>query len=228
MHSLPSPPRRVRLFVDWDVQSSILIRCAIYGVSCVIYLTCMVVCTQWTHTPEQPLRTVLDRCAEDILFWLPGLLILIPLATHDLLKTSGRFAGPVVRLQSEMKLLLECQSERPIQFRKGDYWPELASTYNQIRGEVLLLRRRVAEYEAAALSLPFAADPLLQAELGSDHGTPAPKAESPEVNVPAVDLPGRDAMAPGSSATESPVRELPSPALASLDSSRSAAEAVTA
>lgn len=155
--------RRARLICCWEVQSAILIRCATYAVAGVTYFCFMMVCAQWTYMPEQPIEDVLIRFGEDSIYWLPGLLILAPLAVHDLLKTTASIAGPVIRLQNEMKLLLNCRSERPIRFRDGDHWPELGGTYNQVRGELLMLRRQVAEYEAAAQGVPIVEAPLVPA-----------------------------------------------------------------
>jgi hypothetical protein len=155
MNSPASARRRARLIVDWEIQSQVLIRCVTYTAACTIYFSMMLVFTQWSHNPEQPLGGVIQRCAEDALYWLPGLLVLAPLAVHDLFRTTANLVGPVVRLQNEMKLLLQCQSDRPIRFRDGDHWPMLAGRYNQVRGELLLLRRQLAEYEAAARGIPL-------------------------------------------------------------------------
>jgi hypothetical protein len=156
MNAVFGTTRRVRAFADVDVQSWIVIRCSIYGFACVLYFSLMMLCSHWMQSPEAPLGSTLLRYAEDATYWLPGVFLLAPLAIHDLLKTSGRIVGPIVRLKNEMRLLIDHKSERPVEFREDDAWMELASMYNQLRGEVLMLRREVAEYEAmlgkAALS----------------------------------------------------------------------------
>jgi hypothetical protein len=47
-----------------------------------------------------------------------------------------------------MKLLVDHKSERPIEIRAGEAWPEVLAQFNHIRGELLTLRREVSEYEA--------------------------------------------------------------------------------
>jgi hypothetical protein len=140
--------RRLRLFADADVEMSLVIRCAIYGLACVSYFSFMLICTQWMQTPEGKLVDVLLRCAEDTAYWLPGFLLLAPLALHDLVKASGRMVSPVVRLQNEMQALIQHQSERPLEWHEGETWPQLTASFNQLRGEILTLRREVAEYES--------------------------------------------------------------------------------
>jgi len=165
MNAVAGTTRRVRAFADVDVQSWIIVRCSIYGLACVLYFSLMMLCSQWMQSPEAPFSSILLRSAEDATYWLPGVFLLAPLAIHDLLKTSGRIVGPIVRLKNEMRLLIDHQSERPVEFRDDDAWHELATLYNQLRGEVLMLRREVSEYEAM---LGKAATSDLVLEQGSD------------------------------------------------------------
>ena len=148
MKSVSGTTRRVGAFADVDVQSWIIVRCSIYGLACVLYFSLMMLCSQWMQTPEAPVGSILLRSLEDATYWLPGVFLLAPLAIHDLLKTSGRIVGPIVRLKNEMRLLIDHRSERPVEFRDDDAWHEVATLYNQLRGEVLMLRREVSEYEA--------------------------------------------------------------------------------
>lgn len=147
MNAVAGTTRRVRAFADVDVQSWIIVRCSIYGLACVLYFSLMMLCSQWMQSPEAPLGSTLLRFLEDATYWLPGIFLLAPLAIHDLLKTSGRIVGPIVRLKSEMRLLIDHKSERPVEFRDDDAWHDVATLYNQLRGEVLMLRREVSEYE---------------------------------------------------------------------------------
>lgn len=55
---------------------------------------------------------------------------------------------PIARLRNEMKLLIDHKSERPMDIRAGEAWPEVLSHFNHIRGQLLTLRREVSEYEA--------------------------------------------------------------------------------
>jgi len=140
--------KRVRIFADTDVELSLVIRYAIFGLACVTYFSFMLVCNQWVQMPDASIQDFFLRALEDATYWLPGLLLMVPLAIHDFIKSCGRVSKPVVRLRSEMQLLIDHKSNRPIEIRSGEAWPELLSLYNNVRGELLTLRREVSEYEA--------------------------------------------------------------------------------
>jgi hypothetical protein len=152
--SSDAPSNRSRFFVDCEVQSVILFRVAIYGCATTLYFVITLICTQCLSDPERGLMDSLSKCLEDVVYWAPGFLFLIPVAAHDLLKMTNHFAGPIHRLRNEMQLLMEDKSERPLAFRDEDYWTDITSTYNQLRGELLRLRKRIAEQEEVAEQLP--------------------------------------------------------------------------
>jgi len=140
--------KRIRIFADTDVELSLVIRYASFGLACVTYFSFMLVCNQWVQMSDASIQDFFLRVIEDATYWLPGFLLMAPLAVHDFIKSCGRVSKPVVRLRTEMKLLLDHQSDRPIEIRSGEAWPELLALYNNVRGELLTLRREVSEYEA--------------------------------------------------------------------------------
>jgi hypothetical protein len=149
-----APTNRFRFLVDCEVQSAILFRVGIYGCATTLYFVITLICTQCLSDPERGLMDSLSKCLEDVVYWLPGFLFLVPVATHDLLKMTNHFAGPIHRLRREMQLLAEDKSERPLAFRDEDYWNDVSIAYNQLRGELLRLRKRVAELDVATEPLP--------------------------------------------------------------------------
>ncbi len=146
--SLNQETIRRTLFIDTEVQAALLFRIGMYGVALTSYFAITLICTQWMGHPDSGFFESLVHCYEDIAYWLPGFFVLLPIAFHDFLKMSNQFAGPVVRLRKEMKLLIEDKSERPISFRTEDYWADLSGAYNQIRGELLRLRKQLRDLEA--------------------------------------------------------------------------------
>jgi len=62
--------------------------------------------------------------------------ILGPLFLYDLCKLSNRFAGPMVRLRRSMQALAEGREVTPLQFREGDFWKDLATSFNCIAERV--------------------------------------------------------------------------------------------
>ncbi len=144
---------RRTLFIDTEVQAALLFRIGMYGVALTSYFAITLICTQWMGQPDRGFAESLIQCYEDIAYWLPGFFVLLPIAFHDFLKMSNQFAGPVVRLRKEMLLLIDNKSERPISFRTEDYWSDLSSAYNQIRGELLRLRKQLSDMEAQGLAV---------------------------------------------------------------------------
>jgi hypothetical protein len=61
----------------------------------------------------------------------------------DTIKLSHRFAGPVVNLRRSMREIAEGGTPRKLQFRRTDFWHELADDYNA------LLARLAPEVEDA-------------------------------------------------------------------------------
>ncbi len=180
--------KRFRIFADADVELSLVIRYAIFGLACVTYFSFMLVCNQRVQMPDAPIQDFFLRALEDATYWLPGLFFLAPLAVHDFIKSCGRVSRPVVRLRNEMKLLIDRKSERPIEVRPGEAWPEVLTHYNHIRGELLRLRREVSEYEAM---LGNAAISELSQPVVSSENESSAKADSPggraTINDPAID-----------------------------------------
>ncbi len=144
---------RRTLFIDTEVQAALLFRIGMYGVALTSYFAITLICTQWMGQPDRGFGESLVQCYEDIAYWLPGFFVLLPIAFHDFLKMSNQFAGPIVRLRKEMKLLIEDKSERPISFRTEDYWADLSGAYNQLRGELLRLRKQLSDMEAQGCTL---------------------------------------------------------------------------
>ncbi|HBJ35545.1 MAG TPA: hypothetical protein DDZ51_12510 [Planctomycetaceae bacterium] len=139
---------RLRVFHDTDVELPLAIRYVILGLACGTYFSFMLVCNQWVQMPDATIQDFFLCAIEDATYWLPGFFLLAPLAFHDFVKSCGRVSKPIARLRNEMALLNEHRSERPIEIRDGEAWPEVLAHFNQLRGELLTLRREVSEYEA--------------------------------------------------------------------------------
>ncbi|QDS95382.1 hypothetical protein FF011L_41780 [Roseimaritima multifibrata] len=61
------------------------------------------------------------------------LLILMPIFVYDTLKLSNRFAGPITRLRGSIAQLSAGETTRPLKFRDGDFWQEMADEFNVLR-----------------------------------------------------------------------------------------------
>lgn len=63
---------------------------------------------------------------------LAAALLIMPLVLWRLVALSHRFVGPIVRLRRVMGEVVEGGEPKPITFRRGDYWNELAEHYNAL------------------------------------------------------------------------------------------------
>ncbi|TWU26518.1 hypothetical protein Pla52o_03710 [Novipirellula galeiformis] len=125
---------------DGHVQGAILRRVGLYAFAAILYY-CVVFC--FTVFGSHPEGTVTDQillCLDDAISWIPGLLVILPIAAYDLLATTNRFAGPICRLRGELQRLIEGQSPQPLNFRENDHWTDIAELFNQVREELLELR----------------------------------------------------------------------------------------
>lgn len=138
---------RGRSAADSEIQSAILFRAAIYVTACSLYFAITLICTQWMNEPDRGLVDSLLKSAEDVSYWMPGFLLLVPIAAHDLIKLTSQFTKPVIQLREEMQRLVENRSERPLSVNENDDWYELTSAFNHIRGELLLLRKRLGDLD---------------------------------------------------------------------------------
>jgi hypothetical protein len=136
---------RQQLLIDQNVQGSLLGRTALYSSACAVYFIVILVFTESMSDPHEPLSESILRCLDEAIYWAPGLMLLTPVIAYDLLKVTNRFAGPVFRLQREMQRLVDGESTHPLSFRDGDYWIEMAETFNQLREELIELRQSRAE-----------------------------------------------------------------------------------
>lgn len=59
------------------------------------------------------------------------LVLLLPVLILDTIKLSNRFAGPVLRLRNSLQDWADDKPVRPITLRRGDYWSDLADSFNR-------------------------------------------------------------------------------------------------
>lgn len=131
---------RQHLLVDSSVQGPLLRRIAFYSLACGLYFMMALVITESLSNPHEAVSETTRRCLDEAAFWAPGFMLLTPIIIYDLLGISNRFAGPIFRLRHQMRDLAKGKPTAPLTFREGDYWQEVADSFNQIRRELLELR----------------------------------------------------------------------------------------
>jgi len=120
-------PARRRIFVDPPIQGVLISRVALYWLICMLIqvLLVMLLSVGSGMTDELYQRTHVRLVVVSSLFTLPLLML-------DITKLSHRWVGPIYRLRTAMQALATGEAVQPITFRKGDFWPELASDFNAV------------------------------------------------------------------------------------------------
>jgi len=121
---------RKRLFVDPKVQGTLILRVVLYWIVFLVTLTLMLLCWRVFTGPARPFYTHFDDMWFQFGPALVGSCLLLPLVVFDILRLSNRFAGPLFRLRRSLRALARGEIVRPISFREGDFWIEVAHEFN--------------------------------------------------------------------------------------------------
>lgn len=170
----------IPLVVDRSFQFAILRRVGMYGVIGASYVGAITLATDCMTDPLANWKSVLTQCVDETVYWVPGLLILVPLVTFNLLRLTRRFALPIDRLSTEMQLLSDGKSESPLELNPNEPWAQLATQFNELRDEILELRQ-------ASLLQPAVVPPAPVTD---------PLDSLPEIEIPDFSKELADAMSP--------------------------------
>lgn len=121
--------RRWRMIADWKIQGGLLLRLAIYWVTCQFaVIGTMVAFAMFLDQPNgQP--------APISQFLLPSLVVsglVLPIVMLDMAVFSNRFVGPMFQFRQKLKQMTETATLQEVNFRKGDYYLELRDHFNQL------------------------------------------------------------------------------------------------
>lgn len=143
------PVLRHKLFIDSDVQGTLLRRAFLYAAACAIYFMVILFFLQKPVDSDESLLEAFYRFFDELIYWLPGFAILTPVIAYDIARVTNRFSGPIYRLRREMIRLAEGRPIGPLSFRGEDHWCEMADVFNRLRNELIELRTLKAEFERA-------------------------------------------------------------------------------
>jgi hypothetical protein len=75
---------------------------------------------------------------------------LVPYFLYDMIRLTHRVAGPMVRFGNVLRRAAQGESVEPVQFRKSDYWQELAHDLNIVLARLQSLEGKKAADRPAA------------------------------------------------------------------------------
>lgn len=127
-----SQSTRGKLYIDKDVQRALLWQLFRHWTLFVVLLAGMLLALESLQAPQ---RSLLDLASALCTRHAPLLLViasLFPVFAYDSIKLSHRFVGPIVRLRGALRAVAAGQSVQPLQFRKGDFWQDMADSFNTV------------------------------------------------------------------------------------------------
>jgi len=129
--------RRRRYRVERDVQNAIARRLVyqwlVFLVVAAMVLPMFHVMMRGDFT--RPLSQTLADTGSDFAILLVTFLCLLPYFLLDTYKLTNRFAGPIYRLRNTIRAIVRGENAKPLKFRKGDFWHELADEFNAMRDQ---------------------------------------------------------------------------------------------
>ncbi|MGI9457346.1 MAG: hypothetical protein ACR2NU_12350 [Aeoliella sp.] len=124
--------KRKRLMVDPKLQIAVLCRVTMYWLVAVTVL-CLMAAVQVVLTDSAVGYELLANRV--MIAFGPALIasvIALPLLLFDCVRFTNKFAGPMHRLRREVKQLADTGKAEPMDFRKGDFWYDLAVQFNRL------------------------------------------------------------------------------------------------
>jgi nitrogen fixation/metabolism regulation signal transduction histidine kinase len=125
-------PQRRQKFIDSSVQGALARRVIFHWL---VFLAVASVAALMLQVLSDPFRPISEHLANVWYTQGPFLIVMIfllPVFVVDTVKISHRFVGPVQSLRRTMRAVANGQPPRKLQFRKQDFWHELADDYNAL------------------------------------------------------------------------------------------------
>jgi len=124
--------RRSIFFIDRKVQGALVVRTGIYWLFCLFSVSLMLICWSAYTGPLKPFGVLVAELYHRHGPVLLASLILLPIATMDVLRLSNRFVGPAWRMRTALSELAAGRAIEPLNFRDDDYWTDLAGNLNEV------------------------------------------------------------------------------------------------
>ena len=130
--SQSSRAMRGKEYVDPQAQGALWRRLVMHWLAYIAIAMVFLVALEWMNDPfRSPSETVQTVWST----YSPLLLVLacmIPMFVYDSIRLSHRFAGLVFRLRKVIRSLATGEHLEPVEFRRGDFWQEMATDINSV------------------------------------------------------------------------------------------------
>ena len=128
---------RLKLFIDRDVQGTLARQLCFHWMTLAF---CLFVFTSVVHIVSNSLSGTAVQWDN---YWRQNGKIFIvmafvtPVFVWDAIKMSHRFTGPIIRLRQGLSQMGEGQQVQKLKFRDGDFWHDIAASFNKARKRLL-------------------------------------------------------------------------------------------
>ena len=125
------PERRKIWCVDEQLQMGLCRRLLVYSCATWLAIFAVPICSRMLFT-ELPFSQLATELVSD--FWFPMMMSLLvaPVLLWDSIRFTHRIAGPIHRINRQVKQLADRESVQPIKLRKNDFCHELANDLNRV------------------------------------------------------------------------------------------------
>jgi hypothetical protein len=136
---------RNQLFVDKQVQGSLIIRILGYWFASAITMAMIILMWRILYSPDESIMTQFESMWDEYRLPFLASVLMLPLIVYDITRMSNRFVGPLFRLRKELHALSHGQEPTMLQFRSDDFWKQAAEDFNLLYNRVKNLERQLAE-----------------------------------------------------------------------------------
>ena len=129
--------KRSKVYVDKIVQGAlarrIIMHWFLFFAAIMVSLTAL---QYFLGDPNSSFTEHMGAIWGDYSFFILLMFAMVPVFVWDTLKVSHRFAGPMLRLRTEMKNLANGDQVGELKFRDNDFWLELSDDFNKVAKKV--------------------------------------------------------------------------------------------
>lgn len=153
---------RKKLFIDPVVQGALLRRLLLHWLYAMLAGTMTLLLMQvFLNGVDKPFSYHLRTLWTNYGLLFVVMTCLFPAFAYDSIRLSHRFAGPVYALRTALRTLAEGGKIPEVNFRRGDYWTELAADLNRLATRIQQIQGESKEVTSASLDASSAeAEPL--------------------------------------------------------------------
>jgi hypothetical protein len=123
---------RGRLYVDKDVQRALLLQMIRHWAMFGAVLTGILLALDSLTDPSKSFGEHFFSLWQTHASLLVTIAALFPIFVYESFKLSNRFSGPMLRLRRLMRQAADGEPVRPIEFRDGDFWQDMAESFNDL------------------------------------------------------------------------------------------------